>query len=157
MGFLQRGLLLYLCIALAIAFASPQIIFSGNSPAQNTVLSWFNLQLNQSCLVTTASTDQSNCIVTSSAQINPYVSNYSSSFTTPSSPASSGSLIGFIDPVFQVFSWVGVFFKTLFSPIILLSSPAMAGAPPAIMLLFGIPIVFMLIVGLIIWIRSGFP
>lgn len=154
MGFFQRGLLIYLCLAIAICFAAPSVVFNSGSAADNTVLSWFNLAYNPANCV--GQVDQSNCITMTSSVVSDNVGNTTGSFTTITSPSSSGSLIGFIDPVFQVFSWIPLVFKVLFSPIILLSSSAMAGAPPQIMLMFGIPLVFMTIIGLIIWIRSGF-
>ena len=157
MAFLQRGLLIYLFIALAMVFAYPQAIFNGNTPADNTVLSWFNLALNTTCTNVPGQTDFSNCVYipNSASQFSNTVGNNTNTFTTPSSPSSSGSIIGFLDPVFQVFSWVGLFFKIIFSPIILLTSGVMVGAPTALILLFGIPLVFLMIIGLITFIRSG--
>jgi len=157
MAFLQRGLIIYLFIALAMTFAYPQAIFNGNTPADNTVLSWFNLALNQTCINVPGQTDFSNCVYVpgSITAFSNTVGNNTATFTTPSSPSSSGSLIGFLDPVFQVFSWIGLFFKVIFSPIIMLTSPIMTGAPTALTLLLGIPLVFLMIIGLITFIRSG--
>lgn len=150
MGFLQRGLLIYLCIAIAVCMTMPSVLFNGNTPAENSVLSWFNLVYDPvTDTVTMGNTTASTNIASGTA-----------GFETPSSPSSSGSLIGFIDPVFQVFSWVKLIFKVIFSPLILLTSPALVGGSPilanALMFIIGIPLVFLTIVGLIIWIRSGF-
>jgi hypothetical protein len=150
MGFLQRGLLIYLTIAIAVCMTMPSVIFDNpNNAAERSVLSFFNLELNSTTgLVQTSSTTTSDTIASGT-----------DGFTKPSSPSSSGSLLGFIDPVFQVFEWIGLFFKVLFSPIILLISPAAAGSAVlsnALLMIIGIPLVFMMIVGLVIWIRSGF-
>lgn len=148
MGFFQRGLLIYLCIAIAIAMTMPSAIFNGNTPADNTVLSWFNLNYNStSGNITMQNTTAASGLPTGS-------------FQTPTSPASSSSIIGFIDPIYQVFSWVGTVFKVLFSPIILLTSPAVAGdstIASGLLFIIGIPAVLLMIVGLLVWIRSGFP
>jgi hypothetical protein len=59
-----------------------------------------------------------------------------------------------------VFDWVKLIFKALFSPIILLTGGAVSGdatIATGLLLILGIPAVFLMIVGLIIWIRSGFP
>jgi hypothetical protein len=150
MGFLQRGMLIYLGIAIAICMTMPSVIFSGGSPAENSVLSWFNLNYDS----TTNTVSMQN--TTTSTQI----SSGTDRFLSPTSPSSSGSLLGFVDPVYQVFSWIPLFFKVLFSPIILLMSPATTGAPvlaSSLLFIIGIPATFLMIIGLIIWIRSGFP
>jgi hypothetical protein len=144
MAFLIKALMLYLVLAIAVSCAAPQFIFTNvNSPAEKTFLSWFNLHYDGTNIVMGNSTLASS---TDSA---------SKAFTDASSPSSAGSLLGWIDPIFQVFSWIPLIFKALFSPIILLASPAMAGAPPGIMFILGIPLVFMTIIGLIGFIRSG--
>ena len=49
MGFFQRALFLYFCLAVAICFAMPSVIFGGQAQG-NTVLSWFNIECSGSCL-----------------------------------------------------------------------------------------------------------
>jgi hypothetical protein len=126
----------------------PSVLFDGNTPAENSVLSWFNLEYNPvTDKVTLASTTTSTAI-----------DGATGSFETPTSPSGSGSILGFIDPVYQVFSWIPLIFKVLFSPIILVTSPAFAGdatLSSALLFIIGIPLTFMMIVGLIVWIRSG--
>ena len=154
MGFLQRGLLIYLTIAIAVCLTMPSIIFNNNgNPAERSVLSFFNMDYDNSTgdFAITSTTTSSN------------LDSGTSGFTQPSSPSSSGSLLGFIDPVFQVFNWIGIFFKVLFSPIILLTSPELsAGAgvlPTALLFIIGLPLVLMMLVGLVslglrIWVRG---
>lgn len=155
MGFLQRGILIYLAIAIAVAMSMPSAIFNSGSPADNTVLSWFNLQYNPG-------TDTIQMKNTTNNGLNSGLP--TSNFGTPSSPASSGSLIGFIDPVYQVFSWIGTVFKVVGSPLYLLSGGSAAVADTSVnspmqmglLLIFVIPLTLLMVIGLIIWIRSGF-
>jgi hypothetical protein len=143
MGFFAKGLMLYLVLAIAVTCAAPQFVFTGGSPAESTLLSWFNLHYDGTSVTMTNTT--------LSSQTN----TAAEGFTQTTTPATAGSLLGWIDPIFQVFSWIPLIFKALFSPIILLSSGAMAGAPPGIMLILGIPLVFMMIIGLFGFLRSG--
>ena len=49
MGFLQRGLLIYLTIAIAVCLTMPSIIFNNNgNPAERSVLSFFNMDYDNS-------------------------------------------------------------------------------------------------------------
>jgi hypothetical protein len=143
MGFLQRGLLIYMCLAIAMTFAAPQEVFSGGSPAENTVLSWFNINYDDGTGVVSMGDS------TTSSNVD------TSGLTDPTSPGSSGSILGFLDPLYQVWSYVKLIFKVLFSPIIILTGPSMTGAPLPIVLILGVPLVFLTILGLIFWIRSG--
>ena len=146
MGFLERGLLLYLGIAIALCFAAPQVIFTSGSTADNSVLGWFNMGYNE--------TDGSVYSITSSNSFSTTANSSSTSFTSGNTPE-AGGLLGFLDPVFQVFGWIGLIFKVLFSPVVLLTGDAMAGAPTMLFLIIAIPIVFMTLFGLIAWIRGG--
>ena len=150
MAFLQRGLLIYLAIAVAMCFAAPQYIFTGDSSAESTVLGWFNIGY------TPGSTDITGVSINNNTAFSGSASNATSTFTSATNPAGGSGILGFIDPIFQIFSWIKLFFVVIFSPIILLTGPAMAGAPAGLVFLIVIPLVFMTLVGLIIWIRSGF-
>lgn len=148
-GFLQRGVLLYLMLAIAIVFAAPQVVFTNpsGSPAQNTLLSWFDLD----------TSDYSNLHFRNESvpALNPStIGNETNAFITPTSPSGSGGILGWLDPLYQVFSWVTLLFKMLFSPILLLTDPRIA-MPFSVVLLIGIPLVLLFIIGLIGWIRSG--
>lgn len=159
MGFLQRGLLIYMCIAIAICMSMPGQLFNGNTPAENSVLSWFDLAYDSNTgQVTMQGSNSSTNIASGTDRLQ-----------NPTNPASSGSLIGFIDPVFQVWSWIQLIFKVLFSPVVLLTNSGGTANPiiadhgqinsplqMGLMFIFVIPLVFMTIIGLIIWIRSGF-
>lgn len=147
MGFLMKGVLLYLLLAIAIAFAAPHMIFSSGSPADNTVLSWFNVRIDANDSIYYDIGNYS-----ASGDAGAGIANLS---TIPPLPTGSGFLMGWIDPLLKVFSWVGTFGKVLFSPIIIFTKPEMSGAPIAILLIIGIPIVALFIIGLIGWIRSG--
>jgi hypothetical protein len=141
MGFFQRGLLLYLCLAIAMAFAAPQVVFNGDSPAENNLLSWFNVERNV--------TDNTLSISDNSSFGGAVDTDAEESFTATKSP-----LLGALDTLWQVFSWVGVIFKVIFSPIIVLTAPEL-NMPTAVIFVFAIPLTFLFIVGLIGWIRSG--
>jgi hypothetical protein len=147
MGFLAKGVLLYLLLAVAIAFAAPSIIFSSDSPSDSTVLSWFNIRLN--------STDNSIYYNTTTYSITGEANtSYSQLLTTPALPTGTGFL-GFIDPLLHVFSWIATFGKVLVSPIIMFTHPEMTGAPIAILMIIGIPIVLLFLLGIIGFIRNG--
>ncbi len=144
MGFLMKGILLYLLLATAIAFGAPSMIFSSGSPSDNTVLSWFNVRANINNTVYYATADNYSTSGSSVANLS----------ALPAVPSASGSW-GFVDPLLKVFSWVGTFGKILFSPIVMFTKPEMDGAPIAILFIIGIPIVVLFLIGLIGWIRSG--
>jgi hypothetical protein len=146
MGFLTKGILLYLLLAVAVAFAAPSIIFSGSSPSDVTVLSWFNIGLDANNTVFYNSTTYS---TTGGAN-----SSYSTLSTVPPLPTGTGFL-GFIDPLLHVFSWIATFGKVLFSPIIIFTHPEMSGAPIAILMIIGIPVVLLLLLGIVAFIRNG--
>jgi len=148
MGFIERGLLLYLVMAIACVFIAPTIIFNGSSPADSTVLSWFNIEYtNNEARITSA---------TLSSDANNATNNLAGAQTS----ATSGlTLLSIFDPIGQfvsgAVSWFKLFFKVLFSPIVLLSSPEFSGMHPAVMFIFGIIPVFLVIIGIIVFIRSG--
>jgi hypothetical protein len=146
MGFLMKGVLLYLLLAISIAFAAPHMIFSSGSPADNTVLSWFNVRIDSNDSIYYNTINYS-----STGDAGPRVANLS---TIPPLPTGTGFLAG-IDPLLQVFSWVGTFGKMLFSPIVIFTNPEMSDAPIALLMLIGIPVVVLFILGIIIWIRNG--
>lgn len=148
-GFLQRGILLYLMLAIAIVFAAPEVVFTNpnGSPAEATLLSWFDLDTTD--YYDLHFRNESNPQLSSST-----IGNETNAFITPTSPSGSGGILGWLDPLYQVFSWVTLIFKMLFSPIILLTDPRVA-MPFSVVLLIGIPLVILFIVGLISWIRSG--
>lgn len=141
-GFLQRGLLLYLMIAIIMVFAAPQVVFSGTSPAKTTVLGWFDMTYDPVTGVVTQGGNFSSDKYSDAA----------SSMNQPTSPAGAGGILGFIDVFYQVFSWVVLFFQIIFSPIYLLTSVNM---PFGIVLILGVPLVLLFILGIISWIRSG--
>jgi hypothetical protein len=143
MGFLQRGLLLYLAIAIAMVFAAPTIVFNGDNPKDATFLSWFNIHM-----------DANNSPVLSTNNTLGQGTNGAGSGLVDAKPPSSGlSIFGFIDPIWQVWEWMGVIFKALFSPVVVLTSPSLA-LPTPILFVFVIPLTFMFIIGLIMWIRG---
>lgn len=146
MGFLTKGILLYLLLAISIAFAAPNIIFSGSSPSDATVLSWFNIRL-----------DANNSVYYNSTTYSPTgeaSTSYGNISTIPPLPTGTGFL-GFIDPLLHVFSWIATFGKVLFSPIIIFTHPEMSGAPIAILMIIGIPVVLLLLLGIVAFIRNG--
>ena len=146
-GFLQRGILLYLFVAIAVSMAVPQVIFDNGSPAGNSVMSWFDLDSTYTGTtpIVTNTSDYFGNAVTSDAQ---------SSLSSQTSPSQSGGILGWLDPLFQVFSWVPMMFRVIFSPIILLTDSRVA-MPGIVVLIFAIPLVLLFILGLIGWIRSG--
>lgn len=144
-GFLQRGLLLYLIVAICITFTAPEVIFDSGSPRDNTVLSWFDMTYNES----------SGEVITNNQWGSGSSSEINNSMTQ-TNPASSGSgsILGFLDPLFQVFSWIGLIFKVIFSPITIMIDP-LVSMPSGVVLIIGVPLVLLMIFGLISWIRSG--
>lgn len=144
-GFLQRGLLLYLFVAIAVSMAVPDVIFGNGSPAGNSVMSWFDID---------SSYTGTTPIITNQSDYFGDVGNATNSLNTLSSPSSSGGILGWIDPLYQIFSWIPLMFRVLFSPVILLTDARVA-MPGIVILIFAIPLVLMFILGLIGWIRSG--
>jgi len=134
-GFLQRGLLLYLFLAIAVSFAAPDVIFANGSPAGNNVLSWFDLSYNDVTGDVTASPQFAT---------DTQVQNATSGLETPSAISQSGGILGWLDPLFQVFSWIPLIFKVLFSPILLLTNPLIA-MPTSVILIIGIPLVLLIV------------
>ena len=147
MGFLDKGILLYLLLAIAISFWQPQVIFSGDSPSDATVLSWFNVRLDP--------TTNQPYYQSENYEFQGSAGTSAGNMTVAPKMPGTSSLFGFLDPVYQVFNWVKTFFKIVFSPIVMFTKPEMVGAPIAIMMIIGIPIVTLFIVGLIYWIRGG--
>lgn len=144
-GFLQRGLLLYFFVAVAVSMAVPDVVFDTGTPAGSTVMSWFDID---------SSYTGTGAVVTNQSDYFGEVGNATSSLSTLSSPSQSGGILGWLDPLYQVFSWIPLMFRVLFSPIILLTDSRVA-MPGIVILIFAIPLVLMFIIGLISWIRSG--
>ena len=150
-GFLQRGVLLYLCLAIAVCFAAPEVVFDTEltkAPVDNTMLSWFDLESDGTSVDfrNTSKPDWSN---------DPLLANATAGLDNYKTPSSTGGgLLGWLDPLFQVFEWIKLLFRIIFSPILLLIDPRIA-MPSSIVLIIGIPLVIMMIIGMISWIRSG--
>lgn len=145
MSFLLKGILIYLLLATAISFWSPEIIFNTNSPSDMTVLSWFNVVLiNDSVQYNTSTYSLTGFGNTSYSQ------------TKVATPLPTGTgFLGFIDPLLQVFSWIETLGKVLFSPIIIFTHPKMREAPIGLLFIIIIPMVLLFLVSVIGWIRSG--
>jgi len=142
MGYLERGLLLYLLLALAITFAYPQVVFTGQ--AGETVLQWFDVSYNSSTDTVSVGSAMSSSATNATADL-------------AIAPDTSGT--GFLylfDPIFQVLSWFLLIFAILFSPIMLLGSgnPGMAGAPTAVVFMIGLPLVLLMVIALIKFFRG---
>jgi hypothetical protein len=148
MGFLLKGSLLYLLLAVALAFGAPGTVFNGTNPTDATFLSWFNIRLDPATNV--ISYDTSTYDPTGAAS-----SSFGNLTAQWQAPTNQGTFFSGLDPLFQVFSWIGTFGKMLFSPIIMLTKPEMTGAPIAILFIIAIPIVLLFLIGIIGWIRSG--
>jgi hypothetical protein len=149
MGFLTKGVLIYLLLAIAIAFAAPHIIFSGSSPSDATVLSWFNVKI-----------DANNTVYYDTIPaygLNGSALTSNMGMTTLPTPTSGGTSFfqTFIDPLVQTWNWVITLGKVVFSPIIIFTHPDMTGAPISLLFIIGLPIVVLFLLGLIIWVRSG--
>lgn len=151
MGFFQRGLLLYLCLAIAIAFAAPSVIFHNtNSPADMTLLSWFNVNYDNSSGSGDITYNQGSSGLQGDAGVQ---ANASFSASRTQANTLGGFLTFIIDGLWQVWNWITAIFKVLFSPIILLTSPNL-NLPTPIIFVFAIPLTFLFIIGLIMWIRG---
>jgi hypothetical protein len=148
MGFLLKGVLLYLLLSIAIALAVPNIVFENGSPTDATVLGWFNKSIKL---------DSNNNIYqvpeaySLDGDVQDTISNLS---MVPQLPTGTGFL-GFIDPLLHTFGFIGTIAKVFASPIIVMSKPEMTGIPIGFILIIIIPLVALFIIGLIGWIRSG--
>ncbi len=139
MGYFAKILLIYLGLAIAISIAAPTMVFNGSSPADTTLLSWFDMSYDSTT---------GNYSYDPSGQL---AINETGAFGTSGANPTSG----WIDTLSQVFDWVKLVFKTLGSPITLMTTGAMVDAPAGLVFIIGIPLVFMLVIGLIGFIRSG--
>ena len=147
MGFLEKGLIIYLCLAIACVFWQPSIIFEGSEQG-NSVLSFiginsYNQTTNEPIIDPVGST--SNDVNNSNSQLS----------TSRTSETSLGNFQFIVDPIFNAFGWVNLFFKVLFSPWIIFTSPQMGNAPLPIFFIYAVPIIFITLIGIIFFIRSG--
>jgi hypothetical protein len=151
MGMFTNALMLYLCLAIALSCAAPTVVFGdgGNSPAQKTFLSWFN---NGNSIYDGSGTNGEGLSI-SSTKLSRDLGNATSDFSKPKDIGSNLRMT-FIDPIFQIMSWIGLIFIVLGTPIALLSG-GLVGAPPILVVILGIPLVFMMLIGIIAFFRSG--
>lgn len=149
-GFMKI-LLIYLFLSVAVTMWQPQIVFNGDSPSDQSILSMFNIKLN------TATNDTYYVQGSPSQyQFQGASQNNTASLTSPPNIASSGSgFLTYADPILMIVGWFGTLLRFLFSPIIILTNGVFAGMPSSILLMIGVPLVIMFILGLITFIRSG--
>lgn len=138
MPFLEKGLLLYLCFAIACSFAMPTWVF-GN---QNILTSMFNIN----------STN-----ITTTQQVGFGANELNQPNTTFKAGYEGAAATQFVvDPLGNVIGIVGFIFRFLFSPFIIFYNLVTIGAPVPMIFIFAMPVVFLVFWGIIVFIRSGF-
>ena len=139
MAFLEKGLLLYLCFCIGCSFWNPTLVF-GN---QNMLTNMFNI--NSTNISTTQGVDFGN-----------------QNFNNPSQEFKVGyegtnqQTQWVVDPLGNTISFIGNIFQFLFSPFTIFMNLIGLGAPISILFVFAIPIVFLVWLGILIFVRSGF-
>lgn len=151
MSWIAKGLLMYLFLAMAFSFAYPEAVFCTQSspiacengkPLATTPLTWFDMSYNQN----------TGNITLSGVGDSAYNSTHSLSVVQKG--GSVGTVLLIFEPIGQILQWFALIFAVIISPITIFTSPIMAGAPIAITFLFAIPLVFIVMVGLVFWIRG---
>lgn len=148
MGFFEKGILLYLLLAVAISLWQPSIIFDTSTAQANTPLSWFNIQLNTTTNQVYYDT-QDGYNVTGDVQ-----TGLNEALRVDRIPQGTNFLT-FLDPIFKVLSFLAVILKILFAPIIIFTKPQFTGLPVSFMLIFVIPLVALMLISILKWIRNG--
>lgn len=135
MSLFTRLILLYLCIALACAFWNPSIVF-GDSKQAETVLNFFNINnTNTTNLNWSSSGDKSTELFKSGCE------------------GAACAIQSFVDPVLNVLGYINLVFNVVFSPFRIMTA---VGMPTTLTLLFTLPLIFMFIISIIMFIR-GYP
>lgn len=146
MGFLEKGLLLYLCLAIAILFWQPSIIL-GESEQSAHILSVFNID----------SVNQTNGSIKDlglPGTLNLSDQTAYDQLTKVGSDTTSTLIQAFIDAVANVMEYVKIFFRIVFSPFVIFTSPQMADAPAPVLFVFALPAILGLIVAIILFVRG---
>ena len=147
MGFLERGLLLYLLFAITVSISYPAYIFNtdGNQK-ENSPLSFINVKYN-------SSTGQPFYETVGGQTMTNTAAGYANETTSQPVIQTGVTILTWIDGLKQVFSWVGLFFKFLLSPVIFLAGIAGVASPLTVMI--GLPLVILFLLGLLYFVRSG--
>lgn len=142
MGFFQKAVLLYLMIALAFTFAAPESVLTlnGANPAGYNIMKLFGTSI-----VGYNSTSH-DVIISNTPTVDGNITNYTQSGTGLFS-SGTGNTNQFysviIDPLVNMLGFIFIIFQIVLSPLILLTSPVMVGAPTAIYVLIGLPLVLL--------------
>jgi len=148
MGFFEKGILIYLLIAVAVSFWQPTIIFNGENPYENNLLSWFNVKIN-------TTTNEIYYDTTEGYEASTEVDQATDEALRIDPIPSGTNFLTFLDPIFKVIAFAGIIVKFIFSPIIILTKPQFTGMPVSIILMFAIPLVTLFLVSVFKWIRNG--
>jgi len=144
MGMLSKGLLLYFCIAIAVSFWQPDLLYGSGGSATNgvNILSPFGVTYNQSTGQPQIPYDQQS------------LSNKSETaqMLSQGSEGTGQSFWLLIDPLHNVMSFISILFNFLFSPIIIFGHLLSMGAPIIAVMVFALPLVFLVFLGVIYFI-----
>jgi len=145
MGFLERGLLLYLCLAIAMAFSFPTIIFGTNEQGRN-MLSFFGINAYDNVTgepiingtITYGDTATQNQLLKQGVDVTPSTFQF------------------FIDVVKNTIGYIVLFFKVILSPFIIFYTAVTSfGMPLPLLFMFALPMVLLFLLGIIYFLRSG--
>jgi hypothetical protein len=143
MGFLERGILLYLLFAIAVTIFNPSMVFGVDG--QGSPLSWLKVGTN--------STDPIYYDASGTNELQGDAAVNSNTTKNQIAPPTGVSVFVWIDGLKQVFGWVASIFLFIFSPIIFLAT--ITGGASVMTVLIGIPLVILFLWGILYFIRSG--
>lgn len=155
MGFLEKVLMIYLCLAIATSFFNPSIVLSNNNNNTTSILGLFDVGYN---------TTTNEPYVRSSEWGNEEIAtelDYTTSATTGGNifkkaiDATSSFFQWMIDGLANVMNVIKLMAKFAFSPFLLFTHIVKLGAPFQLLFIFAIPLTFMFILAFIRFIRGG--
>jgi hypothetical protein len=137
MGLLAKGLLLYFCMAIAVSFWQPSVIF-GDDNGKN-MLSVFGI-------------DSYNSTTNKPIVPDSLTAGNSTNFDQLTKQGTEGSSTGFlalVDGLLNVLGFIGLLLSFLFSPFIIFAHFLKIGAPIEMLFVFALPIIFMVLIAFI--------
>jgi hypothetical protein len=144
-GFLERALLLYLCLAIVSAFIQPQVIF-GDSEQGRNLLTFFNIN--------TYNTTTNEPILPQKLALNTDVNAQEGNLFSRGFQFISSAFQWVIDVVLNTIGYIALFFRVMFSPFIIFTSPAMQGIPTILIFVMVFPLIFLFLYAIIGFIRG---
>lgn len=151
MGMIDKILLLYICISIAVAFWQPNIIF--DTQGNDTITTFFNLDYNTTTNTPNLPSCTGNACMSSALNFQANQENATLIEKVFNQLSTASNF--FIDALNNVLSFFKVIFRIIFAPWIVFTSPSMQGLPSAVFYIIAVPLSLLLLIGFINWVRSG--